>query len=161
MWGAPSLHIACCKLTQRIIPSCVNSDGPGTATETWSASTAKASTTSLHFKKATNLALVLNFTETEGLLKLNETYLQRHPDLYKHKKLTALTAERWAVEQLVCPGCWAGSSQLCLKCCRLLQHPSDALSRQPAQMPGHQLCIRLQHIPFVFTCLSSQLQKLK
>lgn len=65
MWGAPSSHIACCKLTQQIIPSCVNSDGPGTATETWSASTAKASTTSLYFKKATNLALVLNFRDRE------------------------------------------------------------------------------------------------
>lgn len=66
MRGAPSSYIACYKLTQQIIPSCVNSYEVRTATGTSSASIAKSGVPSLHFKKATNLAVVPNFTEADS-----------------------------------------------------------------------------------------------
>lgn len=111
MRGAPSSHVTCCKLRQQIIPPCVNSDGARTATGTWSASTAKSGVTRHHFKKATNLALVLNFTETERLLKSNDTYLQRLPEFTSTPETNSINstpAERWACGAACLPACWAG-----------------------------------------------------
>lgn len=105
MQQAPFSHIACCKLTQQIIPFCVNSNAARTATGTQSASTAKSGIPSLHFKKATNLALVLNFTETETP-KVEWDLPAKAPwtlqALQELTTLTTLLQRDGHVEQLVC-----------------------------------------------------------
>lgn len=94
---------------KQIIPSCVNSNGARTATATWSASTAKSGITSLHFKKAINLALVLNFTERQ---RDSKSWMRLScKDTQKLTALTALLQRHGPVEQLVCLCAELGNQQ--------------------------------------------------